>query len=428
MASVIKKCEHTEEQWAKCSHNWVVRYREPGGRAGRQREKSYAHNRTRAAKSFAAKVETDKQEQTYVDPNNGRKLVTEIFKEWAKGGDRENNTRESYDYVFRNAIEPFWKGRTIGPVLPKDVDAWCDWMREELKYETSTAYNRYTVLSAVFNYAIVNRYIVFNPFKGAKGVSRAKARREIQSKIMVPTIEEIRLVAEYIKPEYKALVWVMAGCGLRIGEAAALTKASIDLAGGTLDISKQVARDRDQKPEERRVVGKSKLHVRNLKHKGEDFARSVPLPSFVAAELQAHIQSHELFRAEEYLFPNITRTNFLDRSSWSRAILGPAVEEAQLGHRLKGHWFRHYFASVCLAAGVPVTDLARWLGHASADVVLETYAHLMPDAPARTRAALDAALTAGQGEQPTLTVELAGGADFVLTLPSQRGVSAAQMP
>ncbi|MFF3576827.1 tyrosine-type recombinase/integrase [Streptomyces mirabilis] len=39
---------------------------------------------------------------------------------------------------------------------------------------------------------------------------------------------------------------------------------------------------------------------------------------------------------------------------------------------------RHFFASNCLSNGIPVTDVAEWMGHNSIDVTFKTYRHLMP--------------------------------------------------
>ncbi|WP_328723762.1 site-specific integrase [Streptomyces sp. NBC_00247] len=259
--------------------------------------------------------------------------------------------------------------------------------------------------------------------KGAKGISRAKAQRESKAKIQIPTILEIREIADAIRPQYRALVWVMVGCGLRIGEASALTVDSIDFANHSLRVNRQVARDSTKREDGIPDGASGRLWVRNLKHKGEEFARTLPLPDFVSTELRRHLRDHKPWGEDGYLFPNITRTNYLDRSAWSRVILGEAVAEAGISRTVRGHWFRHYFASVCLAAGVPITDLANWLGHSSPQIVLDTYAHLMPDAPDRTRTAMDAAL--GGADGGTLVVDLRTGdvltgADAVLTFPAHR--------
>ncbi|MET7779734.1 integrase [Streptomyces mirabilis] len=52
----------------------------------------------------------------------------------------------------------------------------------------------------------------------------------------------------------------------------------------------------------------------------------------------------------------------------------------------------HTFASVILEAGESVVTLARWLGHSSPTITLDCYAHFMPEAGGKGRAAVDALL------------------------------------
>lgn len=44
------------------------------------------------------------------------------------------------------------------------------------------------------------------------------------------------------------------------------------------------------------------------------------------------------------------------------------------------HDLRHYAASAWLRAGIPVRQVARWLGHANPAVTLNTYAHILGEA------------------------------------------------
>ncbi|MGW2206107.1 tyrosine-type recombinase/integrase [Streptomyces sp. NPDC001774] len=40
--------------------------------------------------------------------------------------------------------------------------------------------------------------------------------------------------------------------------------------------------------------------------------------------------------------------------------------------------FRHYFASNALGSGIPMTDVAEWMGHKPIEETYSTYRHLMP--------------------------------------------------
>lgn len=56
------------------------------------------------------------------------------------------------------------------------------------------------------------------------------------------------------------------------------------------------------------------------------------------------------------------------------------------------HVLRHTYASVLLEAGESIVTLARWLGHSSPTITLDHYAHFMPEAGGKGRAAIDALL------------------------------------
>lgn len=54
--------------------------------------------------------------------------------------------------------------------------------------------------------------------------------------------------------------------------------------------------------------------------------------------------------------------------------------------------FRHYFASNALGSGIPITDVAEWMGHKSIEETYRTYRHLMPGSITRAARILDAGL------------------------------------
>jgi len=41
------------------------------------------------------------------------------------------------------------------------------------------------------------------------------------------------------------------------------------------------------------------------------------------------------------------------------------------------HDLRHCYASACLAGGIPITDLSRWLGHRDINLTHRAYGHMV---------------------------------------------------
>ncbi|MEU9953421.1 tyrosine-type recombinase/integrase [Streptomyces sp. NPDC047939] len=54
--------------------------------------------------------------------------------------------------------------------------------------------------------------------------------------------------------------------------------------------------------------------------------------------------------------------------------------------------FRHYFASNAFGNGIPITDVAEWMGHKSIEETYRTYRHLMPGSITKAARVLDAGL------------------------------------
>lgn len=63
---------------------------------------------------------------------------------------------------------------------------------------------------------------------------------------------------------------------------------------------------------------------------------------------------------------------------------------AKLSPELKFHALRHTYASICIAAGRPPLEVARFMGHAKVTTTLGVYAHLYADDFADAMAALGA--------------------------------------
>ncbi|WUL57186.1 tyrosine-type recombinase/integrase [Streptomyces sp. NBC_00344] len=54
--------------------------------------------------------------------------------------------------------------------------------------------------------------------------------------------------------------------------------------------------------------------------------------------------------------------------------------------------FRHYFASNALGNGIPITDVAEWMGHKSIEETYRTYRHPLPGSISKAARAPDGGL------------------------------------
>ncbi|MGW4593687.1 tyrosine-type recombinase/integrase [Amycolatopsis thermoflava] len=72
---------------------------------------------------------------------------------------------------------------------------------------------------------------------------------------------------------------------------------------------------------------------------------------------------------------------------WQAAFRAAEVEYRKRADGM--HALRHFYASVLLAQGVSIKELADYLGHADPGFTLRTYTHLLPSSHERARLAVD---------------------------------------
>ncbi|MCY0933674.1 tyrosine-type recombinase/integrase [Streptomyces sp. H34-S4] len=409
MASVFQKCKTDKKhpdfpcEKTRCGHAWTVRYREPGGRGGRQREKTF--DKKADADKFHVRVERDKDVGSYIDPDGAKKQLVRVFEEFIAVGDTTHASKHQYTVSLNRHIRPHFGGQTIGSIKPADIQSWLKWMTTEAGYAQSTTVVRYRVLASVFNFAVNNDYIAKNPCHRVK-VKQAKVLRQSKKKIQIPTLVEIAAIAENLPKQNALMTWLMAGAGLRVGEALAVTLAQVDSENGFLYVDRQIAADGENgEPVTRSEIANTKgqhraLRIRHLKSREQDEGRKIPIGGWLVDKIQDHVDQHGTFRVEEgfnrmagdYLFSNAGRTNIASPSYLTRWWT-QAVKDAGLGRQVKRHWCRHFFASAALSRGVPVHEVAEWLGHTDPRVTFQMYSHVMPDAPGRLRVVMDSIFT-----------------------------------
>ena len=150
-------------------------------------------------------------------------------------------------------------------------------------------------------------------------------------------------------PVYRAVLAVMYGSGLRIGEA-------VKVRVGDVDRGRMVIR----------VIGKGNKE------------RLAPLSAPLYMDLRRMWTEHG---NPEWLFGNRRGTNHVDSGAVSKAFR-QACAEAVIEEKVTPHCLRHCFATRLMEEGVPAETVRILLGHASIKTT-QGYLHLTE--PARKR-------------------------------------------
>ncbi|MCX5294963.1 site-specific integrase [Streptomyces sp. NBC_00193] len=350
------------------------------------------------AKGWLRRSGTDSERGEFVDPRDGSITLTDfVTRHWRAGVRGAPGTVKRVDERVRLHILPH-----LGAVALRDVSATV--LRgyiATLEGECSPRYARQilTSLSNIFETAIDDKRLVRNPMR-AKTVRWPKAPDEDRDAWPLATAQRVR---DVINPRYRIAVVVALGCGLRQGEVFGLSPKDIDFERGVIRVRRQVQ------------LLSGRLYFA-LPKGGK--TRIVDMPRSVATELAAYFLDHPAVDVElpwggpepdreKQSFPlvltttygNAIRANIFNDEAWKPALAAAGVIPVrEKGARWKAsrkdgfHVLRHTYASVLLEAGESIVTLARWLGHSSPTITLDHYAHFMPEAGGRGRAAIDALL------------------------------------
>ncbi|MFI6660944.1 tyrosine-type recombinase/integrase [Streptomyces sp. NPDC050523] len=319
----------------------------------------------------------------YIDPKAGRLTVRQHADRWLNSLTMDPGTFVGTEQRVRLHILPYLGSRPLGSLRPIHIR---EWLRELQDAGIALTYQRviFATLSAMLTAAVDDQAIPSNPCRSSSvRVPKADPRR------VVPwERERVFAVRAALPAQYRALVDLASGCGLRQGEVLGLAVEDIDFAANVVHVIRQVKRIRNRPLFASPKSGKP---------------RTVPLPASVARRLREHIVQHPSTAVTlpwrvldgkpvtaTLLFHHgaaepVNRNTF-NRWTWRPALAAVGVP---YGRENGTHALRHFYASVLLDAGESVKALSEYLGHHDPGFTLRTYTHLMQSSETRTRSAVD---------------------------------------
>lgn len=335
---------------------WRARYRDATG-------KEHARHFIRKvdAQRWLDQVTASVVRGDYVDPKAGRVTLAAYAAGWQAVQVSSEGTERIVDNALRVHIIPELGSHPLASIRPTNVQGFVKKL-EAKELAAGTIGGIYHVLTQVLAAAVDDRLISSTPCR------RIRLPKGEEAEVVPPTVEQVTACADVIGPQWRALVVTLAGSGLRIGELLGLSVADVDFLRRTI----RVERQRNQAGALRPVKSKTSRRV-------------VPVGRVVIDELAAHLAAHP---STGPLFVDELGEPLLYRR-WK--TLWGGVQRAT-GVDFTAHGLRHFYASALIAGGASVKQVQQRLGHASAVITLQTYAHLWPGEDDRTRDVIDAAL------------------------------------
>lgn len=285
------------------------------------------------------------------------------------------NTLRAYTNIYNKNISPFLGNHKINSLIKSDIQKLID-VADDKGYGYERQDKIKVILSDMFSRAMEDELMTKNPAKGVK----LRAKKEVFAKAL--SLEEQEAFFECCAGTfYDNLFNVAVNTGLRPGELFALTENDIDFENGLINVSKTLVYQKYLDDECKQ------FHLE--KPKTEQSNRKVPMNSSCRKYLERQTRQKFVIKNKrpkeqnDYLFTTKFNTP-LNSVLYSAAIksivdiiniVRPLDEEME---RFSGHTFRHTFATRCFEAGVQPKVVQSYLGHATLQMTMDLYTHVMP--------------------------------------------------
>ncbi|MFF6902756.1 tyrosine-type recombinase/integrase [Streptomyces hydrogenans] len=366
MGSFFKDCDCAKP--TRCPHPYSIRFRDA---LGKQREESGYGTQDEAIERLTqlyAEKKTTAPSVAVARRELGQLTVEEYAKQWRPRQRKmtDYSTGEHVDSSINVHIVPRLGARKLNSVTPMVVERFLDEMESD-GVGRGNQVNIFRVLKTILRDAYANGAMVDDPVKGVQEPEYVREQVAIRS---LAYVKKALVVAD--KDLALELV-MMAGCGLRNGEARAVNVNNV--------VAQDVYRVREQ-------IHSNTLRPAKLKHRKVGEFREVPLPRSVREAIERYAEKHGTTK-NGYLLrgPGGYYTEGMERRRVKR-LFADLPPEAGVGM----YNFRHYFASNALGNGILITDVAEWMGHKSIEETYRTYRHLMPGSITKAALILDAGL------------------------------------
>jgi len=348
---------------------FVACYRDP---EGRQRSAG-TFSSHRAAERAGNRQEAKVGDGSWHDRARGQVTFADYVETvWLPSKHVEASTLAAYRSYLDKHFIPVFGRRPMGKILPSEVQRWVTTATTD-GLSAASVRKYHTMLASVFERALRDRVITFNPCE------HTELPKVIKPKNRTLTPDEYEAILEALPPQHRLMVETAINTGLRWGELIALKPRHLDLKTGRLSVEETIVEvSVKNSPTGQRMLTKP--------YPKDNESRTMALPEDLVGQLAAHIADRGL-GPDDLLFATRDCTP-ISRNTFRTRIWRPAVKKSSVGFDVRVHDLRHAHASWLLAGGSDIKSVMDRMGHAQITTT-QKYLHPMPDADVKNLTALD---------------------------------------
>jgi integrase len=347
-------------------NRWLVRLFIGRDTRGRRRyHNKTVHGTKKDAQHVLTKAQRDLDLGQFVEPSD--RPLGSYLKDWLAGSVATRVTaRTAADYasLLRLHVLPVLGDRKLSQLGAPEIQRLYTCMTEQGLSPRTVRYT-HAVLHSALDHAVKLGLLIRNP---AQLVDLPRASRK-EMKVFTPAQATTFLQAAS-QDRWAALWQLLLTTGMRPGEALALRWSDMD--GSRIRIQRNLVRYADGRwelkepktPRARRTVTMPEMTHTLLRHERRD-------------QLEERLKAGSAYEDHGFVFAAVNGSP-LDWRVVVQRHFHELLKRADLP-RIRPYDLRHTSATLLLSDGVNVKVVSERLGHASAALTLDVYAHVTPD-------------------------------------------------
>lgn len=380
------------------------------------RSRSFPDGKLTAAKKWLAEAQTDSGRGDWYDPRDGSITLDDYVRNhwWPHTRYPPTSKATVRSKVFKHIL-PHAGALLLNRIGYEEILAWQT--RAEQSIDTGTLVAAWAHFSSILQAAHKAKRIPNNPFRDPD----LRAPRLPKSKALAWDRQTVGAVRRAMPERYQILAHLAAGAGLRQGEALGFSPDDVD--GEDIHVVRQIVKVNGRfgfappKGNKERVAPCTPELAEAIKEHANRFpTMEVTLPWIDPDRPNLAWQDRPKRTVRLLVTTQFTgglRGGAINKDDFNDSVWKPALAEAglippcevtyvkpkggknawrkriwEMPREFGFHALRHTFASVVLAEGETITQLAAWLGHSDPAFTLRTYVHFMPKSGSRGRVAI----------------------------------------
>ena len=338
----------------------------------------------------AAKLANYIANQKGIEPrSNGNMTVAKWLLKWFDDYVDKNvkiSTKSSYETIIQRHLIPYIGHIKLDKLKKADIEEMYLTLLKKGRADgkgglsVKTVNNVALVLHKALSEAMKHELIIKNPADIAD-VPTLRSTNTKKKEVEVLTRQEQEALINACGDDvYSVAIKVDLLTGMRLGELLGLQWKDINHQNRTLTICRQVNRLKDYSPN---AKAKTRLGIQD-DTKTKNSNRTIPIPEgliklFDRYKIQQDEQKRRFGKGYHHLGMIFSREDgyYIDPATF-RDHYQQKLNESGVKHHTF-HALRHTFATRALEAGIPVKVVSQLLGHASVQITMDTYMHVLPE-------------------------------------------------